>query len=251
MNEDLQKRIIQKKENGMSIAKIAAEEGIYSGTVSKFLKSQGISTARNPIIKNMFHSINNEEKAYWLGFLYADGSVSKYNQIGVELQASDVGHLEKLKKFLNTNTKISIGEVQSKNKIYKRCRLFFCSKEMAQDLANLGCTNKKSLTLTFPTKEQVPDEFLYDFIRGYCDGDGSLINTEKTYCLNITSTKTFLDGMIERTGWKDCKRDPHGKAESWRITAKANVHQYLEQMYGAANIYLDRKYELYKAMIAV
>lgn len=37
------------------------------------------------MIKNIFHTIDTEEKAYWLGFLCADGYVSKNSQIEVGL----------------------------------------------------------------------------------------------------------------------------------------------------------------------
>ena len=44
--------------------------------------------------RNYFKEINTEEKAYWLGFIAADGCVSaKMNSIRVDLKSADVGHL--------------------------------------------------------------------------------------------------------------------------------------------------------------
>lgn len=49
--------------------------------------------------------IDTEEKAYWLGFLYADGAVSKNtNTIELSLKSSDISHLEKYKSSLSFET---------------------------------------------------------------------------------------------------------------------------------------------------
>ena len=72
----------------------------------------------------------------------------------------------------------------------------FCSKEMATDLAKAGCYNKKSLTLKFPTEEQVPSKLIRHFLRGYVDGDGCLCCTEKTKQFSITGTEDFFKGML-------------------------------------------------------
>ena len=51
-----------------------------------------------------FKKIDTIEKAYWLGFIYADGyvSVGKQNyEFGIELQGSDYKHLKKFNKAIN------------------------------------------------------------------------------------------------------------------------------------------------------
>ena len=68
---------------------------------------------------------------------------------------------------------------------------------MKTNLYDKGCTPRKSLALNFPTKEQVPDEYLYDFIRGYVDGDGH-IRYDKRYEIVILGTKNFLQGLLSR-----------------------------------------------------
>lgn len=54
------------------------------------------------------------------------------------------------------------------------CRLVHDSRELALDLKNKGCYQGKSLTLTFPSKDIVPEHLIRHFIRGYFDGDGSV-----------------------------------------------------------------------------
>lgn len=56
--------------------------------------------------ENLFKAIDTEEKAYWLGFLYADGNISKdKNVIELSLKESDIEHLKQYRKFLNLENK--------------------------------------------------------------------------------------------------------------------------------------------------
>lgn len=244
-NQEIIDEIIRLRESGLTITKIGNTLKIPRKNISDILKENNISTKRNTIKEDIFEKIDNEEKAYWLGFIMADGYISKYNQIEVSIQLSDKEHLKKLKEFVNTNTPI----IEDNTK-YNRCRLLFCSKKMAGDLAKLGCTNKKSLTLAFPNKEQVPDIFLKDFIRGYVDGDGCICITEKTLAFSITSNDIFIKGMLTRTGWinDECNYYPSGNAITWRCWKKYII-KYLSYLYEGSTIYLERKFEKYKSLL--
>ena len=46
------------------------------------------------------------------------------------------------------------------------------TKKIVEDLKQKGCVPKKSLILTFPSKEILSENLRYHFIRGYFDGDG-------------------------------------------------------------------------------
>ena len=51
--------------------------------------------------ENVFDSIDTEEKAYWLGFIFADGYISlKGNSFELSLKGSDSEHLDKFNKFM-------------------------------------------------------------------------------------------------------------------------------------------------------
>jgi len=108
--------------------------------------------------------------AYVLGFITADGSLIK-NKRGacfIEIQSTDKEIIYKIKKVLHTNLKI--GAYQSKHINYKkRYRLEIGSKEMFNDLLNLGLTPRKSKTIKLP---DIPDKYFPHFLRGYFDGDG-------------------------------------------------------------------------------
>ena len=146
-----------------------------------------------------FEKIDTEEKAYWLGFLYADGSVgSKEDKIELGLAEKDLKHIEKFKTFMNINNKISYRE---KTKSY---RMSFRSAKCKQDLIDKGCIPKKSLILDFPNENQVPKELQRHFIRGYFDGDGSISTPKNSYgprkngrTISFIGTQDFLQSIID------------------------------------------------------
>ena len=204
--------------------------------------------------ENIFEKIDTEEKAYWLGFLYADGCIHNGNnydyRIELGLKEEDKGHLEKFKNFIGKNNKIS------KREKTKSVRYNFRSKKVWQDLINLGCTPTKSLTLQFPTKEQVPDDFLVPFLRGYFDGDGSFWFEGKQFGLNILSSYSFLEGLKNRCPlFKDISIIPvHYERPNAGQRIQTGNHQivntFLSLIYDNANVYLDRKYQKYQRYIA-
>ena len=196
-----------------------------------------------------FEKIDTEEKAYWLGFLYADGSVgSKEDKIELGLAEKDLKHIEKFKTFMNINNKISYRE---KTKSY---RMSFRSAQCKQDLINKGCVPKKSLILNFPNENQVPKYLIRHFIRGYFDGDGWFTNTEKCFQVGIIGTENFINGFLDSIENIDKKNkifDVHREdgAKRYVFGAYNDVLNFLNWIYKDATIYLDRKYECYKDFI--
>lgn len=202
---------------------------------------------------NIFEKIDSEEKAYWLGFLDADGCVHSGEgdfRIELGLKAEDKNHLEKFKKFIGKDNKISY---RSYSNSY---RYNFRDKKVHADLIQLGCIPAKSLILEFPNEEIVPNELLSCFIRGYFDGDGSFWNTNKSFGINILSSKNFLLGLKERYplfsnySIYPIHYDRPDKGQRIQISNKECVDQFLKDIYQNANIYLDRKYQKYLRYLA-
>nr|DAU35768.1 MAG TPA: endonuclease [Caudoviricetes sp.] len=231
---------------GISLTKLAAQYGLDRGTFAKNLKQDRITIINEQNKSRMnqyfFDNIDTEEKAYWLGFLYADGAIgSSNNSIELSLKSSDSHHLDKFISSLNFKNKT----------IFKddiRCRVTFQNKHLHDRLIQLGCTPRKSLTLTFPSSEQVPNTLIRHFIRGYIDGDGSVmigLNHKKERVvprLSILGTESFLKSLILTMGWKENNiSHPSGAfAVEW---GGKYVFKYLEDLYKDSTIYLDRKYQ--------
>jgi intein-encoded DNA endonuclease-like protein len=243
-------KVIELRKQNMSYEKIGKILKTDRRVITKRLEENGIKF--ESINENTFKIIDTEEKAYWLGFLYADGYLNPLNcQIEVALKEEDKNHLKKLKEFLNVQSNITEREVTTRDKKYKSVRLSFANKNMFADLINLGCAPAKSLTLTFPNDDIVPLNLKRHFMRGFIDGDGCLVNTDKTYCLSFTSTKEFIQKACECFNLRECKLYSSGKAYTWRSGHATLVKQYLKIFYNDSNIYLDRKYKKYLEMTAV
>ena len=236
---------------GLSLTKICKELHMDIGSLSKNLKADGVEIInKQNLVKfneHFFDIIDNEHKAYWLGFLYADGYISiNSNTIELTLKSSDIEHLQKFVKDLEFTVDKHIFQDNI------RCRLQIANKHMKECLIKLGCTPQKSLTLIFPTEEQVPNKFLFDFLRGYIDGDGSIMigkNHRGEYVkprLNILGTKEFLTSLIENTGWRTAAISQKTGNQAYDVEWGGKyVLDYLKQLYQNATIYLDRKYEKY------
>lgn len=200
----------------------------------------------------IFEKIDSEEKAYWLGFLEADGCLHSGKgdyRIELGLKEEDYHHLEKYRDFIGKNNKISHRDGTNSY------RFNFRDKKVHADLIKLGCTPQKSLTLQFPTKQQVSNKLLLPFLRGYFDGDGSFWYENK-FGLNILSSKDFLNGLKQRyipfskLNIYPIHYDRPDKGQRIQTGNKQLINQFLNDIYSNANIYLDRKYHKYLNYLA-
>ena len=200
----------------------------------------------------VFDIIDTEEKAYWLGFLYADGYISSTNNtVELSLKSTDYEHLNKFKVFLQYRGDVKISSIKCKDKSYSRCRLSVTDKHFHDRLVRLGCIPKKSLILKFPSLNIFSNkDLVIDFIRGYIDGDGCLSFTSNgRLTVQIVGTKEFLDGIISIFPQIFSKRrkDKRSLNNTYTLDCACSKADYIaSKLYEKATIYLDRKYERYK-----
>lgn len=142
---------IGKYKQGISLSKLAKEYHTSIQTLSRKLKAKGIEIINHQnetkFNEHIFDVIDTEEKAYWLGFIFADGYISsRDNGFELSLKGSDIEHLHKFNKFMEHNKdNVKLGEVKNKDKIFLRCRWGIVNKHLWNTLNNLGCTPRKSL----------------------------------------------------------------------------------------------------------
>ena len=201
---------------------------------------------KRKIKEDIFEIINNEHKAYWLGILYSDGWISN-NSNKIELCLKDREHIEKFKNFLGCENKIQTKKVNGKNYY----RISFRNKKIRSDLINLGCVPRKSLTKEFPDELSVPQNLIHHFMRGYFDGNGCISICKNKVIIIIDSSIYFINEFMLKFNFPKNKITTKGKGRSIRTAKKDYVFWFLDLLYNNSNIYLERKYKLYKDMIAV
>lgn len=253
----------------MTFTDIGKQLHVGRKTVGKYLNKAGYQSnpkyARhiNPeklrkydysIADSIFDKIDTEEKAYWLGFLYADGYVSEFNNtIELALEELDINHLMAYRSFLGLEDKPLNKKVKIVNsKEFYSYRFSFNSVKAKQALMRLGCTPQKTFSLTFPNEDQIPDYLIHHFIRGYIDGDGCIYTNKSKISIEVLGTEAFL------TGYKQWINLGNSKIYHFKHSnIKRVVNSYrqalniLERIYNNATIYLERKHKKYLDYLAV
>lgn len=242
--------IIQMYNQGLSCSKIAKTYNCSETYINKKLTEQNITkrtggSYRRIYDQNFFNTIDTEEKAYWLGFLYADGCVQEKTtgQCLISLAVKDKEVIDKFIKSID-------GDFETKT--YKDVHVVhLTSKQMFKDLVNLGCIPRKSLVLKFPT---ISESLINHFMRGYFDGDGTVfISNPKNYNktntiyknigIGICGTQEFLLEYNKYLGLNNAKKDKRKEGNIWYLASSGTkkVKKVYEFLYKDANIYLTRK----------
>lgn len=155
------------------------------------INSQNAKATRQYHINQDYFKTWSPNMAYILGFWYADGCIYNNRIFDITIHKKDKYILKKIAE-----------ELEYEGPLYdyvdrQAARLNFSCKDIYNDLVALGGTERKSNTLVFP-KDIVPLTLMPDFIRGYFDGDGCIMNL-KNNRVNSAFTcgsKSFLDDLL-------------------------------------------------------
>lgn len=230
---------------------------IRSILILRGVKMRGRKTRKYRVNEDFFNKIDTEEKAYFLGFLYADGTVRRPGtgySFSINLQEEDGYMLENFKRMISYEGPLSFVPINKKIKTRKnQYNLQICSKRLYENLQYLGCGPKKSLILRFPNEKQVPNHLINHFIRGYFDGDGCIYFSKKGYTsVTIISSNIFCnelkDMVFSRIGVLSTVRQASRCTKFTKIFSisdKNNITKFLDWIYKDATIFLKRKYDKY------
>lgn len=257
---------------GISSEDIGPYLGISPDTVRRILKEYGINIRPDTLNKrkykiplNYFEAIDTQEKAYFLGLLYADGSVSEKGAgVKITLHEQDRDILEVWSNIMYgfskifTETRLN----EKTGKITNYLTVYIYSNKIKKDLAKLGCMSNKTFILTFPLF--LGDENLRHFIRGYMDGDGCICTTnENRPRVDFTGNKEFIEGLkdyienlLKIDIGKICQRhedyiDENGNkvkgtnSRNFQILDFDKVKKFLDYIYDGATVSFDRKRNKY------
>lgn len=247
-----------------SIYRILKSNNITVGKkrISSILSNNGITlrtlseaATKYEVASDFFSVIDSEEKAYWLGFMYADGYVTGTKIVGCKLSTKDEEHLIKLRNTLSPTKPLYYDETsQGFGNNTKSVALILTNRNLFKDLVSKGCIQNKSKLLTFPNENIVPKELIHHFIRGYFDGDGSVtagINPKGhiRILIGIVGTHHFLSEIRKELSLEDTKylykyknKDIHELKVGGTNVVKA-IYNFL---YKDATVFLERKYIKFK-----
>jgi len=244
---------------------LANKYGVSLTSISSILKNRGIKRRiprKYPFNEQYFDVVDNEDKAYILGFLYADGcNYEKRGSIIVALQETDAEILNLIKEKIGLKKPLMLrdrSKDKDSNKRKNQLALEICSRHFSNSLVQLGCFQAKSLVLNFPTKEQVPSHLMSHFMRGYFDGDANFLKYEhkdrncQNYKISFGSSnifcKSFADFIKENFNIHTSiyhPKDKHELYDTVMISGRIQCKKVLDWVYKDATIYLKRKYDKY------
>ncbi len=260
LSEETKLLILSKYESGISAKDIAYELGLNDTTIPKIVKKLKGVKSLIPYQGNTdyFDKIDSHQKAYYLGFIAADGCIvdnkntSRVDTLSINIHEKDRFVLEKFSEDLQREAKLYL--VPSKSQVSIR----FQNQHICDALKSYGLGYRKSLTLP-NIVQNIPKEYRCSFILGYFDGDGwaSIYITkykDKSYsCLNIgfCGTENFLKGIAEEIGLKtySIRHSPGTTKNStngiYNLTfaSKLEVNKVYRYMYTGRTIYFKRKHD--------
>lgn len=246
-------------ENGKTIPEIIKLTGKSEYGIRTNLKTLGIYDPKRDqnhtkyTNLDFFENINTEEKAYWLGFIEADGSVSDYDKtlhktMRLAVSLKDEEHLKTFAKIFNRN-------------LYYRQNaviLDINSCEIWQDLINLGILPGKTYLDNSNIIKNVPDNLINHFVRGVFDGDGSIFQSnQNNYSFNLVGS----EGLITQINNIFIKNIPYltdhpiNRAYNsdvivgLRYGGRIQLEAIANWMYNNSTIYLNRKKDIFDRML--
>ena len=218
------------------------------------LKKSRVNMSHLELNVDYFKEINSNDKAYWLGYICADGSIKKSNN-KASLVSKDLEVIEGFKEAIGAGHAITKSETFDKrtNKTYTGYSIQIGNELFVANLINLGITSNKTDVLKFPNIEE---KYYSYFIAGLFDGDGgirfggknkqalgiSLISTDEV--LKFIKNYILIKFNIKP---KYCRRVTENKPNVWVMGLYADAFKFLNFIYSdnTFKYYLKRKYNVY------
>lgn len=191
------KTLVQDYGLGYSQIKLTKKFGVSEDVIRRWMKENNIATRKRKwyVNEHYFDVIDIPEKAYWLGFLSADGYVHKERgEIQFELQESDKDQVKKLANALSYNKPLLKIIIASNQKSFTHWRLTIRCKKLTDQLEKYGIVQHKSLTFK---PRNIPNQFFSYWILGYMDGDGCILNAKGRVKISFTGTLETLSLIKE------------------------------------------------------
>jgi hypothetical protein len=253
-------------EAGFSRSSIATILSIDRSTVSRRLQKFGIQTSkrRYSLNESFFHHISTASQAYWLGFLLADGTISRNrsgnpNYLTITLQARDKNHLSLLASCLHYSGRVTdliACGVQDRQKQHAQARIRITSVNLCRDLMDFGWGDFKTRGNT-TILDKLPVKLQKHMVRGLVDGDGGFSvyqrknrnYTEKQFffCDRFASVVDWMARWLEKNAnvsRSKLFKAPKANVYMMTLSGGRQVRRIAQKLYNGRSIALQRKAKL-------
>lgn len=258
LTEEEELEIISKRDNGLLRRDIIKEYGIsdrhYKEIILKFggnIKSQKKWHKFN---EDYFENIDTEDKAYFLGFIVADGNISDCSN-SIKIIQKETKILYEFKKYIKFEGDIFTSKKRNISDIT------ITSSKTKNDLEKLGINSNKTMVVKYPN---IPKNLQNHFMRGVFDGDGCIsLRTDKRDNsqrgqVNICSgsyefIKEYYDKLVEYCGLSGnnkirCPKGSYYVVDWGGLSDVEKIHEFL---YKDANVFLERKKETFDRVVSI
>jgi intein-encoded DNA endonuclease-like protein len=246
--------VIERYDKLKNLKKVAKSFNVSLRPIVRILKKNNIelTNRRYDVNHSFFEVIDTEEKAYWLGFLFADGYIRERNtglSLELKLAVKDREHIELFRETLKSTHIIKEGfnKVKYKNGYSQSHMLHLAiySSDLVKSIKTKGIHSRKTFTITKP---EIAKSLIPHFIRGYFDGDGSFSFNiiKKTNKTNFAcASEEFREFLISELLENGIKLSYYGGITMF-IQNKMDNLKFYNYIYKNATIYLKRKKEKYE-----
>lgn len=247
----------------MTISECAKQLGLSNPTVIKVLNEFNIKRySKNKIYspllnEDYFEQIDDEHKAYWLGFLITDGNIfiptnnkQKEKTVSISQKNNRSYILEQFKKDVGSSTVITQDGRGTGT-------LFIRSTKMANDLSQYGIESNKTLSTYLPSINNCLESHL---IRGILDGDGSITSLmlksgKHKHAISFCGTHILMENIVNciSSNIEVSKpkvydySDKHLSEVKWQSIADCEAIG--KWLYKDATVYLKDKKEKFKQFL--
>lgn len=201
--------------------------------------------------ESYFDEITDERRAYWLGFIAADGCViedpaGRPAYLRVELAEYDEEHLRTLCGHLGSDRPVLYSQDCA-------C-VSFGSRRLASALCQLGVTPRKSLIVE---PWDGPAELMPHYWRGLFDGDGGMCFSGGYWHAKICGSKACVEAFavwarsICGSRAQAIPVRPGHACWQWQVSGSIKAQILVRALYENASVALERKRVLAQELCAV
>jgi hypothetical protein len=257
LSDSEKSEIINQRKIGITEKEISKKFDISLRQYYNLLKLNNIEQKSKVVKYNFnesyFENIDTEDKAYFLGFIVADGSVNSISNV-IQITQKEPDILYEFKRYIKYEGDL----IKSKTRDVFDIKI--SSSKMKSDLLKLGISPNKTMSVNYPL---IPENLQNHFMRGVFDGDGCISihhdkrdNSDRGQ-VNICSgsfdfIEKYVDNMVKYCGVKKNNiRQPKGTYYVIDWGGLSDVESVYEFLYKESNIFLKRKKETYDKVMSI